>query len=78
MAAEYIQILRVAMQNFTSNVHDSFGERVVQDVFEPSDECLGKMYQLEEENSKIISEIQISLEETQEAGKNNESCWEAL
>lgn len=76
MEAEHIQILQMALDTFASTVHDSFGERVLQDVFVPSSECMGRMIQMEDENTHIIFEIQNTLEETQEAGKAIESGWE--
>jgi len=75
MSSEYLQILQEARQIFADGVHDSFGQKILQDVFDTSAECMGHMSQMEDENSNIIAEIRSTLAATQEVGQSIASGW---
>ena len=71
MDDEYMSILQNAMSRFADTVHDQFGQKVLEDIFQPSMECVGRMFHLDEENQKAISEIRMILDSNQE---NEESA----
>ena len=72
MDEEYMSILQDAMSRFADTVHDQFGQKVLEDVFQPSMECVGRMFHLDEENRKAIAEIRMILDESREIGESAE------
>lgn len=72
MDEEYMSILQNAMSRFADTVHDQFGQKVLEDVFQPSLECVGRMFHLDEENQKSIAEIRMILEASRENAESVE------